>query len=161
MSWLDRYVATERTLQVGAQHDIDAAKAIVESRNETMYKAQDVVMNPLASPDAQTMLAKQRAKALVGADPARAAQINAFYDDQAWMAANNTPPSYQRRLNIMGISSSVSNPGSNVPYTGKYRDEIMSEARAYAQKKEASMQAICKSRSIRRRPTTGRNMLPA
>ncbi|WP_069267623.1 T6SS effector BTH_I2691 family protein [Paraburkholderia nodosa] len=135
VSWLDRYVATERTLQVGAQHDVDAAKAIVQSRNEERVKGQDTVMNPLASPDAPAMLAKQRAQALAGADPARAAQINAFYDDQAWMAANNTPPSYQRRLNVIGISSSATNPNSSAPYTGAYRDEVMSEARAYAQKK--------------------------
>lgn len=135
VSWLDRYVSTERTLQVGAQHDIDAAKAIVQSRNEAMVKGQDTVMNPLASPNAPAALAKQRAQALAGADPSRAAQINAFYDDQAWMAANNTPPSYQRRLNVIGISSSATNPNSSAPYTGPYRDEIMSEARAYAQKK--------------------------
>lgn len=72
---------------------------------------------------------------MAGADPARAAQINAYYDDMNWMAANDIPGSYQNRLVQMGQMSSAGSARSGVPYIGAYRDQIMSEARAYAQAK--------------------------
>jgi len=138
-SWLDRYATGERQLQVGALKDIDTAHAIVQSRTEQALNNQEALakqahsMTPLGQPGAQGALAAQRAKALAGADPTRASQINAYYDDMDWMAANNIPGSYQTRLVQMGRSTAAGSPGSSVPYTGTYRDQIMNEAHAYAQ----------------------------
>jgi hypothetical protein len=138
-SWLDRYATKERPLQVGALKDIDTAHAIVQSRTEQALNSQEAMakqaqsMTPLGQPGAQSALAAQRAKALAGADPARASQINAYYDDMDWMAANNIPGSYQTQLVQMGRFTTAGSANSTVPYTGTYRNQIMDQARTYAQ----------------------------
>ncbi|WP_027818428.1 T6SS effector BTH_I2691 family protein [Paraburkholderia bannensis] len=138
-SWLDRYVTKERTLEVGALKDIDTAHAIVQSRTEQALNSQEAMakqaqsMTALGQPGAQASLATQRAKALAGADPSRTSQINAYYDDMDWMAANDIPGSYQTQLVQMGRVSTAGSASSSVPYTGVYRDQVMSQARAYAQ----------------------------
>ncbi|MFM0498907.1 T6SS effector BTH_I2691 family protein [Paraburkholderia caffeinilytica] len=137
-SWFDQYV-TERALQVTAMHNIDTAHKIVQSRQEQALNDQESMarqaheMTPLGRPEAQTALAAQRARALAGADAARATQINAYYDDMNWMAANNIPGSYQTQLIQMGRMSSAGSASSSAPYTGAYRDDVMNKARAYAQ----------------------------
>jgi hypothetical protein len=137
-SWFDQYV-TERALQVTAMHNIDTAHKVVQSRQEQALNNQESMarqaheMTPLGRPEAQTALAAQRARALAGADPARATQINAYYDDMNWMAASNIPGSYQTQLIQMGRMSSAGNASSTAPYTGTYRDDVMNKARAYAQ----------------------------
>lgn len=141
VAWLDRYVTKERTLQVGALRDIDTARAIVQSRTNQALSTQEAMakqaqsMTALGQPGAQSALAAQRARALAGADPARAAQINAYYDDMNWMAANSIPGSYQNRLVQIGQMSSAGSTRSSVPYIGGYRDQIMNEARTYAKAK--------------------------
>jgi hypothetical protein len=138
-SWLDLYVTKERPLQVGALQDIDAAHAIVQSRTEQDLKSREAMghqalsMTALGQPEAQSALAAQRARALTSADPRRAAQINAYYDDMTWMAANNIPASYQRRLVQLAESTSAGSANTSMPYTGAYRDQLMSGARSYAQ----------------------------
>lgn len=140
-SWLDRYVRTERGLQVAALYDIDTAHAIVRSRTEQDENSQEAMareaqsMTALGRPSAQRALAAQRAGALAGADPTRATQINAYYDDMTWMAANDIPGSYQTRLVQIGRATSAGSKTANVPYLGPYRDQIMNEARAYVQAK--------------------------
>ncbi|MFL9867986.1 hypothetical protein PQR67_27750 [Paraburkholderia fungorum] len=137
-SWFDQYV-TERALQVTAMHNIDTAHKIVQSRQEQALNNQESMarqaheMTPLGRPGAQTALAAQRAQALAGADPGRATQINAYYDDMNWMAANNIPGSYQTQLIQMGRMSSAGSASSTAPYTSAYRDDVMNKARAYAQ----------------------------
>lgn len=137
-SWFDQYV-TERALQVTAMHNIDAAHKIVQSRMEQALNNQESMarqaheMTPLGRPEARTALAAQRARALAGADAARANQINAYYDDMDWMAANDIPGSYQMQLIQMGRMSSAGSAGSTAPYIGAYRDDVMNKARAYAQ----------------------------
>lgn len=134
-SWLDLYVTKERALQVGALQGIDAAHAIVQSRTDQDLSNQETVVHQataLGRPEAHSALAAQRARELASATPARAAQINAYYDDMNWMAANNTPVIYQSRLISFGQSTSASTASSSAPYTGAYRDQIMSDARAYA-----------------------------
>jgi hypothetical protein len=138
-SWLDLYITKERPLQVGALQNIDAAHAIVQSRTEQDLKSREAMghqalsMTALGQPEAQSALAAQRARALANADPRRTAQINAYYDDMTWMAANNIPASYQRRLVQLAESTSAGSANTSMPYTGAYRDQLMSGARSYAQ----------------------------
>lgn len=139
VSWLDRYGSqAELGMKVMALHDIDQAQQIVYSREKQAEENQEAMakqahaMTALGRPGAQSALATQRATALAGADPARASQINAYYDDMNWMAANNIPGSYQTRLTQIGRATSAGSASSRVPYTGPYRDEIMNEARSYA-----------------------------
>nr|WP_314541763.1 T6SS effector BTH_I2691 family protein [uncultured Massilia sp.] len=138
-SWLDLYVTKERPLQIGALQAIDAAHAIVRSRTEQNLKNWEATqqqaesMTALGQPGAKSALAAQRARAMARGTPTRAAHIDAYYDDVEWMAANNIPGSYQRRLLSLGHSTSACSASSNVPYIGPYRDQIIREARAYAQ----------------------------
>ncbi|NIF81681.1 hypothetical protein F3J20_30675 [Paraburkholderia sp. Cy-641] len=144
VSWLDQYAMTERTLQVNALHNIDTAHKIVKSRTEQALNNQESMakqaheMTALGRPGAQTALAAQRARALASADPTRASQINAYYDDLNWMSANNVPGSYQTRLIQIGQQSSAGSASSSVPYTGNYRDQVMNEARAYSKAQPGS-----------------------
>lgn len=139
VSWFDRYVTEERPLQINALQRIDDAHAIVQSRtdqnlqNRESMAQQAHAMSPLGQPDAQSALAAQRARALASATPGSAAQINAYHDDMSWMAANNIPASYQRRLVQFAQSTSATRASSKIPYTGGERDQLMSGARAYAQ----------------------------
>jgi hypothetical protein len=140
VSWLDLYVAKERPMQVGALQDIDAAHAIVQSRTDQDLTNQETVMHQataLGRPEAQSALAAQRARELANATPTRVAQINAYYDDMSWMAANDTPVLFQSRLISFGQSTSAGTASSSVPYTGTYRDRIMNDARAYVQAEPA------------------------
>lgn len=139
VSWLDRYASqAEVGLKVMALNDIDQAQQIVYSREKHGVEDREAMakeahaMTALGRPGAQSALAAQRASALASADPARTAQINAYYDDMNWMAANNIPGSYQTRLTQIGRATSAGSASSQVPYTGPYRDEIMNEARSYA-----------------------------
>ncbi|WP_240160905.1 T6SS effector BTH_I2691 family protein [Burkholderia sp. Ax-1719] len=139
VSWMDRYASQpELGMQVMALHDIDAAKKIVYSREENDVNSQEAMakqahdMTALGSPGARASLAAQRTRALASADPAKAAQVNAYYDDMDWMAANNIPGSYQTRIIQLGQLSSAGSSTSTVPYTGSMRDGIMNDARAYA-----------------------------
>jgi len=138
-SWFDLYVTKERQLQVGALQSIDAAHAIVQSRTDQDLNSREVMgqqahsMSPLAQPEAQRALAAQRARSLATADPSRSAQINAYYDDMNWMAANNIPASYQRRLVQLAESTSAGSANSRMPYTGAERDQLMKIVRDYAQ----------------------------
>jgi hypothetical protein len=135
-SWLDLYVTKERPMQVGALQGIDAAHAIVQSRTDQDLRNQETAVHQataLGRPEAQSALAAQRARELTNATPTRAAQINAYYDDMSWMAANNTPVLYQSRLISFGQSTSAGTASSSVSYTGAYRDQIMNDARAYTQ----------------------------
>jgi hypothetical protein len=138
-SWLDLYVTKERPLQIGALQAIDAAHAVVRSRTEQNLKNWEATtqqagsMTALGQPGTKSALAAQRARAVARATPTRAAQIDAYYDDMEWMAANNIPGSYQRQLLALGHSTSACSANSNVPYIGAHRDQIMREARAYAQ----------------------------
>jgi hypothetical protein len=138
-SWLDLYITKERPLQVGALQNIDAAHAVVLSRTDQKLQSQEVMaqqahsMTPLGQPEAQSALAAQRARALASAGPERAEQVKAYYDDMSWMAANNIPASYQRRLVQLAESTSAASTNSRMPYTGAERDQLMSGARAYAQ----------------------------
>jgi hypothetical protein len=135
VSWLDQY-AKERALQVGALQSIDAAHAIVQSRTDQDLAHQETVVHQgtaLGRPEAQSTLAAQRARELANTIPARATQINAYYDDMQWMAANNIPTLYQSRLISFGQSTSAGSLSSTVPYVGAYRDQIMSDAHTYAQ----------------------------
>lgn len=137
-SWLDLYVTKERPLQVGALQSIDAAHAIVQSRTDQDLNSREEMaqqahsMSPLGQAEAQRALAAQRARALTSADPRRAAQINAYYDDMSWMGANNIPAAYQRRLVQMAESTSAASANTRMPYTGADRDRLMSSARSYA-----------------------------
>ncbi|CAB3732338.1 hypothetical protein LMG22037_05696 [Paraburkholderia phenoliruptrix] len=137
-SWFDQYV-TERALEVTAMHNIDTAHKVVQSRQEQTLNDQENMarqaheLTPLGRPGAQAALAAQRASALANADATRATQINAYYDDMDWMAANNIPGSYQTQLIQMGRMSSAGSASLTAPYTGAYRDDIMNKARAYAQ----------------------------
>jgi hypothetical protein len=140
VSWLDLYVAKERPMQVGALQDIDAAHAIVQSRTDQDLTNQETVMHQataLGRPEAQSALAAQRARELANATPTRVAQINAYYDDMSWMAANDTPVLFQSRLISFGQSTSAGTASSSIPYTGTYRDRIMNDARAYVQAEPA------------------------
>lgn len=138
-SWLDLYVTKERPLQVGALQNIDTAHAIVQSRTDQDLHSRDArgqqahAMTSLGHPVAQSALAAQRTRALASAEPRREAQINAYYDDMSWMAANNIPASYQRRLVQLAESTSAVSANSRMPYTGAQRDQLMNGARAYAQ----------------------------
>ncbi|MBN3725185.1 T6SS effector BTH_I2691 family protein [Burkholderia sp. Ac-20379] len=139
MSWLDRYSAkNEVGMKVTALNDVDTAKRIVDSRAKQSVESQEALakqahdMTPLGSPTARAALAKSRAQALAGADAARAQQVNAYYDDLDWMAANNIPGSYQTRLVQAGRFSSATSPVYRTPYIGKLRDDVMNDARAYA-----------------------------
>jgi len=139
VSWLDRYGSQQELgMKVMALNDIDTAKRIVDSRTKQNLATQEAMakeahaMTPLGSTTARAGLAAQRARALAGADAARAQQVNAYYDDLDWMAANNIPGSYQTRLIQIGRFSSAGSATSSAPYLGKYRDEIMNEAREYA-----------------------------
>jgi hypothetical protein len=139
VSWMDRYASQpELGMQVMALHDIDAAQKIVYSREEKSVNAQEAMakqaheMSPLGAPNARSALATQRARALAGADPSRAAQINAYYDDMDWMAANNLPGSYQTRIIQLGQLSSAGRASAPASYTGSMRDGIMNDARTYA-----------------------------
>jgi len=138
-SWFDLYVTKERPLQVGALQGIDAAHAIVQSRTDQDLQSREAMaqqahaMSPLGQPEAQSALAAQRARALASAAPGRAAQINAYYDDMSWMAANNVPASYQRRLVQLAESTSAASANSRMLYTGAQHDQLMSGARVYAQ----------------------------
>jgi hypothetical protein len=138
-SWFDLYVTKERPLQVGALQYIDAAHAIVQSRTDQDLNSREAMaqqahaMTPLAQPEAQSALAAQRARALAGADPRRVVQIHAYYDDMSWMAANDIPAAYQRRLVQLAESTSAASANTRMPYTGADRDQLMSGARAYAQ----------------------------
>ena len=142
VSWLDRYGSqAELGMKVMALHDIDQAQQIVYSREKQAEENQEAMANQahamtaLGQPGAQSALAAQRAKALAGADPTRAAQVNAYYDDMNWMAANNIPGSYQNRIVQMGQATSAGSATSSASYTGAYRDQIMNEARSYAKAK--------------------------
>lgn len=138
-SWFDLYVTKERPLQVGALQGIDAAHAIVQSRTDQDLHSRETMaqqahaMTPLSQPEAQSALAAQRTRALASADPRRATQINAYYDDMSWMAANNIPASYERRLVQLAQSTSAASANSRMLYTGAQRDQLMSGARTYAQ----------------------------
>jgi hypothetical protein len=138
-SWFDLYVTKERPLQAGALQGIDAAHAIVQSRTDQDLQSRETMaqqahaMTPLGQPEAQSALEAQRARALANADPRRAAQINAYYDDMSWMGVNNIPASYQRRLVQLAESTSAASANSRMLYTGAERDQLMSGARAYAQ----------------------------
>ncbi|RQR46470.1 hypothetical protein DIE21_29400 [Burkholderia sp. Bp9140] len=139
VSWLDRYGSQQELgMKVMALNDIDTAKRIVDSRTKQNLATQEAMakeahaMTPLGSTTARAGLAAQRTRALAGADAARAQQVNAYYDDLDWMAANNIPGSYQTRLIQIGRFSSAGSATSSAPYLGKYRDEIMNEAREYA-----------------------------
>lgn len=138
-SWFDLYVTKERRLQVGALQSIDAAHAIVQSRSDQDVNSREVMaqqahsMSPLGQPEAQRALAAQRARSLATAAPSRAAQINAYYDDMNWMAANNIPAGYQRRLVQLAESTSAGSANSGMPYTGANRDQLMKLVRDYAQ----------------------------
>lgn len=137
-SWLEWYVTKERPLQVKALQAIDAAHAIVESQTDQDLKNREATaqqahsMTSLDQPHAQSALNAQRAKALANAEPKRSVQINAYYDDMSWMAANNILSSYQRRLVQFAQSTSAASANSRAPYIGTYRDQIMSDARSYA-----------------------------
>jgi hypothetical protein len=140
VSWLDLYVTKERPMQVGALQHIDAAHAIVQSRTDQDLTNQETVVHQataLGRPEAQSALAAQRARELANATPTRVAQINAYYDDMSWMAANDTPALFQSRLISFGQSTSAGTASSSVPYTGTYRDRIMNDARAYVQAEPA------------------------
>jgi hypothetical protein len=139
VSWLDLYVTKERPLQVGALQSIDAAHAIVQSRTDQDLKSRETMaqqahsMSALGQPETQSALAAQRTRALASASPKRATQINAYYDDMSWMAANNIPASYQRRLVQLAESTSAASANTSMPYIGGYRDQLMSGAHSYAQ----------------------------
>jgi len=143
-SWFDLYVTKERQLQVGALQSIDAAHAIVQSRSDQEVNSREVMaqqahaMSSLGQPEAQRALAAQRARSLATSDPGRAAQINAYYDDMSWMAANNIPASYQRRFVQLAESTSASSANSRMPYTGADRDQLMKIVRDYAQAQPGS-----------------------
>lgn len=136
VSWLDLYVTKERALEIGALQGIDTAHAIVQSRTDNEIKRRETIVQQahsktaLAKPGAQTAIAAQRARALASASPSRAVQINAYYDDLDWIAANQLPRSYQNSVARLGQSTSAGNANASVPYTGEYRDQIMSAARA-------------------------------
>jgi hypothetical protein len=139
VSWMDRYASKQELgMQVMALHHIDEAQRIVYARQKDEVVSQEGLakqahdMSPLGQPGAQSALSAQRAKALASADPSRVAQINAYYDDMDWMAANNIPGSYQTRIIQTGQLSSAGSANSPAPYMGSYRDGIMNEARAYA-----------------------------
>lgn len=138
-SWFDLYVTKERQLQVGALQSIDAAHAIVQSRTDQDLNSREMTeqqahsMSPLSQPEAQRALAAQRARSLTTADPSRAAQINAYYDDMSWMAANNIPAGYQRRFVQLAESTSAGSANSRMPYVGADRDLLMKIVRDYAQ----------------------------
>ncbi|MFL9856143.1 hypothetical protein PQR72_10465 [Paraburkholderia madseniana] len=139
VSWMDRYASKQELgMQVMALHHIDEAQRIVYARQKDEVVSQEGLakqahdMSPLGQPGAQSALSAQRAKALAGADPSRAAQINAYYDDMDWMAANNIPGSYQTRIIQAGQLSSAGSANSPAAYVGNYRDSIMNDARAYA-----------------------------
>jgi hypothetical protein len=139
-SWLDLYVTKERPMQVGALQGIDAAHAIVQSRTDQDLTNQETVVHQataLGRPEAQSALAAQRTRELANATPTRAAQINAYYDDMSWMAANNAPVLFQSRLISFGQSTSAGTASSSVPYTGTYRDRLMHDAYAYVQAEPA------------------------
>jgi len=137
VSWLDLYVTKERALQVGALQSIDAAYAIVQSRTNHEVKGRETTARnahsttALAQPMAQGALDAQRARTLAGAAPHRVAQVNAYYDDMNWMAANKIPGTYQNKLIRLSQSTSAGNAKSSVPYTGTYRDETLNDARNY------------------------------
>lgn len=139
VSWLDLYVTQERPLQIGALQGIDAAHAIVQSRAANEVKSREATttqansMTALSQAGAQSALAAQRARALANATPLRAVQINAYYDDLDWMAANKIPNSHQSKLTRLGQFTSAVNASSNVPYKGPQRDQIMKDARAHLQ----------------------------
>ncbi|AKM03758.1 T6SS effector BTH_I2691 family protein [Burkholderia pyrrocinia] len=139
VSWLDRYGSQQELgMKVMALNDVDTAKRIVDSRTGQNLATQEAMakeahaMTPLGSATARAGLAAQRARALAGADAARAQQVNAYYDDLDWMAANNIPGSYQTRIIQIGRFSSAGSASSSMPYLGKYRDEVMNDARKYA-----------------------------
>lgn len=139
VSWLDRYGSQQELgMKVMALNDIDTAKRIVDSRTKQNLANQEAMakeahaMTPLGSATARAGLAAQRTRALAGADATRAQEVNAYYDDLDWMAANNIPGSYQTRLIQIGRFSRAGSASSSAPYLGKYRDEIMNEAREYA-----------------------------
>lgn len=139
-SWFDRYASKERSLQVGALQAIDTAQAAVQSFTEQDLTHQETVVHQataLGRPEAQNVLAAQRARELASATPARAEQVNSYYDDMNWMAAHNIPAIYQSRLIRFGQSTSAGTANSSAPYTGPYRDQMMSEVRAY-EKNESS-----------------------
>lgn len=137
VSWLDLYVTKERALQVGALQSIDAAYAIVQSRTNHEVKGRETTARnahsttALAQPMAQGALDAQRARTLAGAAPHRVAQVNAYYDDMNWMAANKIPGTCQNKLIRLSQSTSAGNANSSVPYTGTYRDETLNDARNY------------------------------
>ncbi|MEX3929174.1 T6SS effector BTH_I2691 family protein [Paraburkholderia sp. BR10936] len=140
VSWFNQYADddTEQALQVAALRDIDTAHRIVQSRQENALDTQEGLAqqaqdaSALGSPGSRAALGAQRAKALAGAAPSRVDQINAWYDDMDWMAANNIPGSYQARLIQAGNLSSAGNSQMTNAYTGSYRDSIMNDARRYA-----------------------------
>lgn len=137
-AWFDLYVSKERTLQVGALCDIDTAHTIVQLRvdqresNRYAMEQQAHAMTPLPQPEAQRALAIQRTRALASANPMRAAQINAYYDDMSWMSANNIHAGYQRRVVQLAESTSAASANSRVLYTSARRDQLMGEIRSYA-----------------------------
>lgn len=51
----------------------------------------------------------------------------------SWMAANNIPAAYQRRLVQLAESTSAASANTSMPYIGAGRDQLMSGARSYAQ----------------------------
>jgi hypothetical protein len=126
-------------LQVGALQSIDAAHAIIQSRTDQDLHSREVIaqqahaMSPLSQPEAQRALSAQRARSLATADPSRAAQINAYYDDMSWMSANNIPASYQRRLVQLAESTSAGSANSRMPYTDADRNQLMKIVHDYAQ----------------------------
>jgi hypothetical protein len=138
VSWLDQYVTKERTLQVGALQAIDAAHKIVESQTVPELQSEEsrakiiYSTTPMGRPDAQRTLPIGRAQALASATPARVPHVNAYYDDMTWMASNNTPELYQRKLLNYGQLTTAGTPKFDVPYIGARRDQIMNEARAEA-----------------------------
>ncbi|KDB10170.1 hypothetical protein LIG30_0911 [Burkholderia sp. lig30] len=138
LSWFNQYVESEHALRVSALHDIDTARKVVQSiEGARLDAAEDRARqaqgtSALGASGARAALAAQRQKALAGADPSRVTQINAWYDDMDWMAANDIPASHQRRVIQMGQLSSAGDSRSRVPYTGSHRDSVMKAARDYA-----------------------------
>jgi hypothetical protein len=125
VSWLNQYAGTEHPLQVTALDDIDTARKVVQSQQDATLDTGEALaqesqgMSALGSPGARAALAAQRARALVGADPSRVPQINAWYDDMDWMAVNDIPTSYQKRVIQMGQLSSAGSSSSTTSYTGR------------------------------------------
>jgi hypothetical protein len=115
---------------------IGALRTAVENipiKNEENRLAEAHAMTPFGGSDAQQTLAAQRAQALASASAERRPQIEAFYDDAQWMAANDVPGSYQRNLVTFARQTSALDLDSARPYIGEhYCEQTMHDARAWA-----------------------------